>query len=286
MSAFTHLARSVLGARYRTEEVLFAMMTCYFDESIEKWTDDEGKSRKFTFVCGYVASVQQWERFEVDWRRYLDLYEITDFHMADYCQNAGEFRKWRGEEFASTRTNFIQDASIIIRKFARYGFVAAVSDSVFQYINEMFKLKESCGSPYGLVGRECADLARTRRSRFYPKESDLEYVYEDGGPDKRGLVHAMTELRPAFPYPIFKPGKTHKPSRKYPDGRKAVVQLQAADYLAYEVRKLFADQIKVKPIRGVRLSFEALTPIPTAKQMFTDKELIAMCKRNRIDRRK
>jgi hypothetical protein len=114
----------------------------------------------------------------------------------------------------------------------------------------------------------------------------MEYVFEDRNEEKGDLMRAMTGLSPAFPDPIFKPGKSQKPSLKYPVGRKAVLQLQAADYLAYEIRKLFADQVKVKPIRGVRLSFKALTPIPYARQLFTGKELRSMCAQLGVERRK
>ena len=98
-------------------------------------------------------------------------------------------------------------------------------------------------------------------------------------------MRAMTNLEPALPDPIFKPGKSQKPSIKYPEGRRAVVQLQAADYLAYEIRKLFADQIKTEPVRKVRLSFKALTSIPTARRLFTKQELESMCKELGIGRR-
>lgn len=265
--------------------VLDNMMTCYFDESIEQWTDDEGKPHRFTFVCGYVASVEQWEGFGAEWRQYLDSYEVADFHLTDYCHSAGEFKKWKDKEFDPTRAKFMKDASALVCKFARYGFVAGISDSVFQHVNERYMIEESFGDPYGLVGRECADLARSRRSKFYSKESNLEYVFEDGGPDKHGLIRAMKKLKPAFPDPIFKPGKNWKPSPKYPDGRKAVVQLQAADYLAYEVRKIFTDQIKIAPVRGIRLSFKAIAKIPTARKLFTNKELESMCDQLQVQRR-
>lgn len=285
MSTFTHLARAVLGIRYHSKESLFAMMTCYFDESLEEWTDEGGKPRKFTFVCGYVASVEQWEGFEVEWRKYLDSYEIQDFHMTDYCSFSGEFKKWKGDKFTTTRTKFMQEASEIVRKFARYGFVSMLSHGIFNDVNRVYKLEEACGSPYGVVGRACADMAWARRAKLFSAEKDMEYVFEDGGPDKGGLSRAMTDLCPAFPDPIFKPGKTQKPTPKYPEGRNAVLQLQAADYLAYEIRKLFADQIKAKPVRGVRLSFKALTPIHTAKNMLTDKSLRAMCEQLGIELR-
>jgi hypothetical protein len=281
-SAFTHLARSILGARYHREESLFAMMTCYFDESLEEWNDGIGKPHKFTFVSGYVASVEQWEAFEIEWRQYLDSYGIQDFHLTDYCASENEFEKWKDKNCKPIRDKFMQDASRIVAKFARYGFISAIADGVFRDINDRYMVEEYLGSSYGLVGRTCADLAYSRRLNFYPNESDLEYVFEDGGPDKHGLIRAMTKLTPAFPDPIFKPGKTSKSSPKYPEGRKAVLQLQAADYLAYEARKLFADQIKNEPVRGIRKSFKAIANIPTAWRLFTDKKLESMCIQLRI----
>ena len=152
--------------------------------------------------------------------------------------------------------------------------------------DQSYAVKETFGSPYGVAGRACAELARSRRPKFDPNETEIEYVFEDGAEGKGGLAQGMTEVIPAFPYPIFKPGKSQKPSREYPDGRKAVLQLQSADYLAYEIRKLFADQVKVTPVRPVRLSFRALTPIPHAKQLFTGKQLQSMCEQLGVARRK
>jgi hypothetical protein len=261
------------------------MMSCYFDESIEAWNDHQGKPRKFTFVCGYVASGAQWEAFELEWRRYLDRYDIQDFHLTDYCACARQYKKWKGKEFDPIRSKFMEDASEVIRKFARYGFVSAVSDSVFESINESYLVAESFGSPYGLLGRACADLAHFRRLKFYPNENEMEYIFEDGGPDRAGLIRAMTELRPAFPRPIFKAGKNSNPSSKYPEGRNASLQLQAADYLCYEVRKLFADQIKTTPVRGIRMSFKAVAKIPTSKKLFTNQELESLCMHLKIQKR-
>jgi len=281
LSAFEHLAYAV-GRHY--DEALFAMMTCYFDEAMEEWRE-ESKTHNFTFVCGYVANFRQWEHFGAEWRQFLDGYLIEDFHMKDFSQSVGEYEKWKNEEFKPIRIAFMRDASKIVKQFARYGFIAGISQSAFDEANESYAVKERFGSLYGVAGRACADLARDRREKFYPDETELEYVFEDRDGGKGDLALAMTELTPAFPHPIFKPGKSQKPSLKHPDGRKAVLQLQAADYLAYEIRKLFADQVKVTPVRGVRLSFKALTPIPHAKQLFTGKQLGSMCERLGIERR-
>jgi len=286
VSAFTHLARSVLGARYHSKDVLFAMMTCYFDESIEDWIDKDGKPHKFTFVCGYIASIAQWERFEIDWKLYLAKYDVGAFHMKHYSQSVGEFAKWKEKRWEPTRKRFISDAAEIIGDIARHGFVAMISESVFALVNQEYTLGEASGSPYGIVGRVCADLARNWQINSNGGDpSDIEFVFADGGPDKCGLMRAMTGLYPPLSDPIFKPAINEKPSLKFPDGRRAIVQLQAADYLAYEVRKMFADQIKIIPVRGIRLSFRALASIPTAKKLLTDKTLRMVCKDARIESR-
>ena len=185
----------MLGARYQREEVLFAMMTCYFDESIESWTDDEdGTPREFMFVCGYVASVEQWEKFEIEWKEHLALYEITDFHMTDYCRGVGEYKKWpvTDPSFVQIRDDFMRGASAIICKFARYGFVSAISETIFQYTSTSpIGSKSLSGSSYGLVGRESADLARSRRSEFHADKNDFEYVFEDGAGQMR--THARND---------------------------------------------------------------------------------------------
>jgi hypothetical protein len=63
MNVLEHLGRSLLGSRF-SPETLFTMVTCYFDES---GGDDVG----WTFVCGWAATVAQWDRFEIDWKLFL-----------------------------------------------------------------------------------------------------------------------------------------------------------------------------------------------------------------------
>lgn len=284
MSAFTHLARSVLGARYFSGESLFAMFTFYADESGDQWCED-GKLHDFTFVCGYIASVEQWERFEIDWRLFLAKYDVTAFHMKHFAHSVGEFTKWKDNKWKPTRDNFMADAAEIIRGVSSHGFVAFLSQSIFDQADRKFKLKEACGTPYGVAGRVCADLVRSWGIRNGIDPCDLEYVFEARETDKGGLMRAMTQLRPLLPSPIFKPGKDQKPTKKCPDGKRAVVQLQSADYLVYEIHKMFTDQVKQVTGRAIRKSFTAIAGIPTAKESLTDTALECFCTRYRIERR-
>jgi hypothetical protein len=262
------------------------MFSLYADEAFEEWKDERGKPHKFTFVCGYVASVAQWERFEIDWRCCLAKYDITAFHMKTFSQSVGEFAKWKDRKWEQTRIEFMAEAAAIVREYVRHGFISMLSDSVFEAVNQRYRLREACGNPYGVTGRVCADMMRSWHLHTHGDVRDLEYVFEKRNKGKGTLSRAMTGLFPALPDPIFKPGKDEKPSPKCPDGIRGVVQLQAADYLAYEIRKIFADQIKTRTERAIRKSFTAITPIYTAKELLTEKALECFCERCKIKERK
>lgn len=261
------------------------MMTAYFDESGDVWKDELGKPHNFTFVCGYVARVEQWERFEIDWKLYLARYGVTAFHMKHFAHSVGEFAKWKGREWQQTRASFMADAAEIIRDISSHGFVALLSQGVFDQADQKYKLREACGSPYGVTGRVCADLVRSWGIRKEIDPRNLEYVFEDRETDKGGLMRAMTQLSPSLPNPIFRPGKDQKPTKKCPDGKRAVVQLQSADYLVYEIHKMFADQVKEITSRDIRKSFKAIASIPTARESLTDVTLERFCVRSTIERR-
>jgi len=71
-------------------------------------------------------------------------------------------------------------------------------------------------------------------SLAHHREEQGEFVFEHGGPEPGGLVKAMS-LHLELPSPHFEQG------RDIPDGKggtlRGMAQLQAADVLAYELRK-------------------------------------------------
>jgi hypothetical protein len=272
------LGRSLLGRRYAPQTV-FAMMTCYFDES-------GGQDLGWTFVCGYAATVAQWDNFEIDWKLCLAKYNVDYFHMKEYAHFKGPFKGWDAPRMEATRISFMRDASEIIRSNVQRTFVSLVSHNIFEEIDSRYKFSETFGSPYALAGRACIGHANTWRSRTAPAPLDMEYVFEDGGPDRAGLVRAMTVLPPYLDAPSFKPSRNMKPCKKWPHGRTGIVQLQAADYLAYEMRKLLIDHELVKQgQRDVRTSLKALTGVPLDKALMTTGRLELICKRANIEPR-
>lgn len=273
-----HLGRSVSGASY-LPDMLFTMLASYFDEAI---SEDRG----FITVCGWAATIAQWQQFEYDWRLFLAKYDVPYFHMLEYAHSKGPFKKWHGKKWEGTRKNFMRDAATIVSETAQRGFIAFVDNEIFETYDKAYELRSRFNSPYALAGRSCVAMANTWQRTTASGQLEMKYVFEDGGPDKGGLISAMQALPPHLPAPIFEPGHDSKASKKWPNGRKGLVQLQAADYLAYEIRKFVVDHPLIKAgTRGFRASLGALPNEKIDKAFITGAKLEQLCKLANIKRR-
>lgn len=225
------------------------MFTCYFDEA---GGDDHG----FTVVAGFMASVEQWDSFEIDWKLFLIKYDVPYMHMLEFAHCSGPFKKWKEPRFEPTRRNFLREAAEIIHSHIKRGFLCIVKHEHFYDAAALYPSQIYPRSPYALAGRTCAACAK-QWVRKHLSKLDIEFVFEDGGPDKHGLSDTLTKLNPRLPGPIF------KPSRDTPDGRRGLVQLQSADWFAYEIRKWQVDRPDLQtPRKEARKSLRALLDFP------------------------
>ena len=126
-SPLEHFGRSVLGLRY-SKKTLFTMLTSYFDEGY--------KDGLFTCVCGWASTVEQWDGFEADWKLFLASYRVPYFHMEEYAQSVGPFKKWKGLKVI--RRKFCQDAAEIICSRVKRGFIFYVRQAPFDTFYEVF----------------------------------------------------------------------------------------------------------------------------------------------------
>jgi hypothetical protein len=274
-----HLARSVWGMRYQGN--WFVMLSAYFDEC-QAVTEEVGN---LMFVGGWIADVSKWDRFEVDWKLFLAAYDIPYLHMSEFAHHVGPYEKWKDKD--GTRRNFLNDAAAIIRETVQRGFVCCVSQKAFDDFDGFYDLRSTFSSSYALTGRSCAALAAEWQKRNSGgKNSEIRYVFEDGEGDKGGLMRAMADVIPAMPNPIFEPGRDHKPSEKWPEGRKGLVHLQAADFLAYERGKIGRDGRRIaNGTQKLRSSMQVL-PNEKVDSVFLDSERLAfICRVMKIPKR-
>lgn len=181
------------------------MLTCYLDEA------GGGSQDGFTVVCGWVSTVALWEQFEIDWKLLLasKTYNVPYFHMKEFSQSTGPFKKWKGNE--TKRRLFLADASRIIRDCVRpgAGVICNVVHRLFETANRRYMVRESLSSPYATAGRVCVAQVDLWCKRDDNISRDVKFVFEDGGPDKSGLLNAMN-VSYKYPDSIFEPSRDIK----------------------------------------------------------------------------
>jgi hypothetical protein len=257
-----------MGRKY-SPEVLITMFAAYFDES-------GGKDTGFTFVCGYTATVAKWSAFEFDWKLFLATFRVPYLHMKEFSQSKKCYSTWRDN--GTLRAQFLGMASEITGSHLQRAFIGMVSHDGFDKADLKYKLRERFNSPYALAGRTCVALANNRAKESKNGALAIEYIFEDGCPDKEGLIKAVEAVPPFLPAPSFKPSRDGKPSKNWPEGRIGLVQLQAADYLAYETGKLLRDLYLIRSgEREVRKSLKALTKVPVDRSSWGEVRLMQMC---------
>ena len=227
------------------------MLTTYCD-------DGGGDDHGYTVICGWVSTVDQWDGFEVDWKLLLIHYEIPFFHMSKLAHWNAPYEKWKANP--GIRDRFLREAGKVIRSRVKKGFLVYVNHSHFKTVNSLFELEESFGSAHGLAGRLCMDRADFwRKSENYSFDT-MRFVFEDG-PGYADVSRAACAITPHLPIPNFEASRDVKPCPDWPEGRIGVVQLQSADYLAYEYRKAIADK-RDKGLDVHRKSLQALLGVP------------------------
>jgi hypothetical protein len=246
------------------------MMTAYFDEAY-----DHG----FTVVCGWISSVESWDNFEVDWKLFLIKHDIPYFHMKEFAHSRGPFAKWKDQP--ERRKHFLRDAWDIIESRVRRGFVCGVWDVLYNRINRSYRLKENFKSPYALAGREAMDWAN-RYARIAARD-DVKCIFDHGGPDKGGLLRAA-DVAPKVSTPDFEPSRDIEDRKK--GKRRGVVQIQAADFLAYELRKFIIDhpQFRTRQ-KNPRLSLQMFGTKKPDTKLMTEQRMEAICARYAVESR-
>jgi hypothetical protein len=237
------------------------MLTGYFD-------DAGGADHGFTVVAGWVSTIEQWQIFNNRWSEMLATYQVPWFDMKTLSHFKGEYALWK--ETPTVKDAFVAEACKIIASTAMFQFASSVPHSAFASVNKSYRLKEYVGNEYALAGLTCA-LKMREWAQGQGFSQHPEMIFDDGTAKKGKLTDIM--LKEHFDAPIFA-----SPLPK--DGRMPVVQLQAADFLAYEIRKMERDDPSEIGPEERRISLRKLIWIPSDWGEYTEKDLIETCKRH------
>lgn len=237
-----------------------------------------GKDHGFIVVAGYLSTFQKWMNFQVEWNKLLALFNVSYFHMKEFAQSKGPFKSWKNDE--PKRIRFLSRAAQIIVSNVERSFGCIVRYADFEKVNQLYRLDEIAGNPYALAGRTC--VART--GLFLGDQQEVIYIFEDGDTGKGELMRILE--RDGHPAPIFRPSRDQIRNGRQVRG---VIPLQAADFAAYEMRKVFKDDPhETWPIYKYRKSLQALADVPSDHGdwgKYEEKDLIKLCKEFPLSRR-
>ena len=169
----------------------------------------------------------------------------------------------------------------------QFGVCTYVEYSVFNEVNKSFCLREWVGNPYSFAGRDCAkestkwalsQLPGTDPTPWLP----LEHIFEEGD-DGEGLLEKLM-VADKYPRPVFKPSRdkivTNHDGMTYQEN--GMIQLQTADFAAYELRKAKNLLESRAWPEKFRKSMLALSKVHSLWAIYRHPELIQFCKDYRV----
>lgn len=173
-SSLRHLALSLfIGRAIDTPERSgFPMLTAYFDDSGSQTTPA-------LVFCGYVAPLDQWLRFENDWRTVLALpqFDLEYFHMKEIRQGKGRFAKFKDN--LPLQRDLFERLYRVIRVRTTEGFASAVVIPDYDAVNRQFRIREELDEPHVTAGRSAIGKMMAWKRVSRPSE-ELNLVVDRG----------------------------------------------------------------------------------------------------------
>jgi hypothetical protein len=208
------------------------VLTAYFDET------NTSPNQKVPLVAGYIASTFQWSRFSEQWNKLLrqwtvpvdSRYGIRLVHRNKLQHLQGDFAAWG----TTDRDEFLQNAYAIILRNTRAPIGGAVNRQDFERF-ALKPLQRVMAGPYGWCAYTCLHLVN-QYCQTYGIKGNVRFVFEMGAPGW-GQVKRLFDYLEAHGqfrdyYPIHSISFVTKSTR----------QLQAADFLAYDLGRFFLDR--------------------------------------------
>lgn len=203
--------------------------TAFFDRSADHDEDPIGG----TVVAGFLSTVEQWALWEAEWNAVLEDFRVPYFHMKELKRNRWPYDapKWADEQH---QRYFASSLIATVKKWAIATIGAYMDRTIYEdamAISDVAKVF----NPYAECSRNCVLKVRNFVREDLGSNLPISYVFERGD-EGVGMLMALMR-RCELPDPIFKrPRRDIKnPQRDIDDP--PMIQLQASDLLAWEIRR-------------------------------------------------
>lgn len=201
----------------------------------QTFSDAAGKPESDTWcvVAGFLSTSARWQVFAERWKSLLVEHEVAYLQMSSLHARQGIFRdpKW---EDGAYMASFLDAAGTIIRSCVEMWAVDIVSFADFAKAVTVNPGLAKYTNAYGLCGTAITlRMQMPHTWNHFPQRLSIQHFFEEGD---RGTAN----IAKVFEYCgmqslVVAPGKPHRTSE-----RPYYVQFQAADWLAFENRKLIS----------------------------------------------
>jgi len=263
-----------------------AFLTGYFDAS---GAPDQGT---VLVVGGFISFEARWLQFETRWNKVLQQEGITCFHMNEFINCKGEFRRWKNKE--KKRKRLLDALARIVVGTVVYNFGSVVVLDDWAKTNREYALAENDFQPYALAGWSCVQLVLDW-CKGHGYQTPL-FIFERGDKHQEELKRRVKK-----DFGVIIRTAPKKPDQKKPN-ELPVVQLQSADFAAWQMLNLMRRvEGRYNIQREVKAALEpwlwevfrdSFAPIQNKHKRFTlesirsrEPTLIRLCREYEIPRR-
>lgn len=219
-------------------------LRAYLDDS----GDGDSPGETHLTIGGYLAEEDGWKYFEPRWKRILDDAGVPWLHMKEFGNpNSIIYRHLKSQP--AKEKAFMQAVISLIKESAR----GSVATTVLLDELQAFNIQHSLNiDPYAFAIYGCLFQLRS----FHPND-EIEIVCDrfdnSVGRAAKALNYAKTDVAKGIKPELF----TSVPLQKDESWRD-VLPLQAADLIAWEVRKFRRERNTLKPPGEIREDREAM----------------------------
>ncbi len=194
------------------------MLTAYFDET----GHSSDTAQRFVGMAGFVAPMLNWEFFEANWKAALNRFDLPYFHMKDFAQFRGAFRGWTEDQ---RRELFNALLRIITESGAMtLGSIVPLAE----YKKVTGERQAHWIEPYYICMVSCISLVSAFHSHTSFKQVAL--VFSEQAEFKHQALGLLEDIRQHYVFAQKALSPSFLNMREH-------VALQAADLLAYEMKK-------------------------------------------------
>ena len=248
LDTFDYLKAICLGP-----DAYMSVFTAYIDES---GTHSDASN---VVVGGYISTVRNWKQLRREWNHLLKREGVAVLHRTDLENLRGEFKGWSEDR----QISIIRESHKLIKQYTEKGIGAAVITADFDQVMPGV-VKRIFGGPYGWVVHDFM-VGVGRWARDSNQKGFVQYVFEQGARGRHQVERMFSTLYsppPGLPPSNYDWRETLRINgwsfgSKYDDSKRriqGIVQLQSADWFAYEIYKHMDNRVVDGARRPIRKS--------------------------------